>query len=422
MLKRIIIAACLALGIIGGSTLTQQVHAADADTTEVILHKRVFPKLQNDGTTHQNDGLLLDKDSELLTKTEGVNGITYDVYDATSMMQAAIDDGLSTSEFVENYTDRDRDSALQLINQLGLDKTMSATTAHDAQLDEDGIARLNLPSRSGTQTAAYYLIESEVANDDAEIDIAQTKPLMIVMNVKGSDGNVLNPLHIYPKNDIYARAPYFFKFGVDDDGDEHRLAGAEFVYSKVGTVGQTLYLAAKQDSAIALKWLESTDPANDENVARFTSDKNGLVSTAGIFFPSGEYAFYEVKAPDGYILDDTAITVSIPAIAQDQDGQQNIMVNGTAITENTTGILPNEVIEAAEARVYNYREGTLPDTDGEDDIIPPTTSTPDLPSTGGSTGIIPQLGNNSSTWLIVLGLIIMLGSVLIWRKRRHAEN
>lgn len=419
MLKRIIIAICLALGLSGGMTLTQKAQAATSDTTEVILHKRIFAKQQNDGTTHQNDGQLLDKDSDLLTKTTGINGIVYDVYDATSLMQDALDGGMSSSEFVTNYTDRDRDSALQLIEERDLSRVASRATAHDATLDEDGVVRFNLASRSGGQTAAYYLIERELNNDDVEVDIAQTKPMMIVLNVKDQDGQVLNSLHIYPKNDVYARDPYFFKFGVDADGSAHRLAGAEFVLSKIGSEGQTLYLAANQEHATILKWVQSTTPATATNVARFTSDQNGLVATPGIFVPSGEYAFYEVKAPSGYVLDKSPITVSVPPIAQDENGQQHVSINGVDIVESTTGILPNEVIEKAEARVYNYTKESLPDTD--DEIIPPTSSKPSG-TTGGSGGIIPQLGNNSSTWLIALGLVVMLGSALALRKRRTRDN
>lgn len=422
MLKRIIIAFCLALGLIGGMTLTHHAQAATGDTTEVILHKRIFPKLQNDGTTHQNDGQLLGQDSDLLTKTEGLNGVIYDVYDATSLMQDALDADMTTAEFVANYTDRDRDSAMQLIEERGLTHTTETTTAFDATLNEDGVARLNLPSKAANgQTAAYYLIEREVNHDDVQVDIAQTKPMMIVLNVKGEDGQVLNPLHIYPKNDVYARDPYFFKFGADADGSEHRLAGAEFVFTKMGAEGQTLYLAANQEDAAILKWVESSTPATDANVARFTSDKNGLVATPGIWVPSGNYAFYEVKAPAGYVLDESAIPVVVPPMAQDENGERHVTVNGVDIIESDTGILPNDVIEKAEARVYNYKKAAVPETE-EQEILPPTTSTPSKPAGTTSSGIIPQLGNNSSTWLILLGLAVMLGSVLIWRKRRTAGN
>jgi LPXTG-motif cell wall-anchored protein len=108
-------------------------------------------------------------------------------------------------------------------------------------------------------------------------------------------------------------------------------------------------------------------------------------------------------------------------MAQDENGERHVTVNGVDIIESDTGILPNDVIEKAEARVYNYKKAALPETE-EQEILPPTTSTPSKPAGSTSSGIIPQLGNNSSTWLILLGLAVMLGSVLIWRKRRAAGN
>lgn len=467
MLKRLFIVLALMLGFAG---LTQsQSTAAEMADVKVVLHKRAFPTGDTSGLTHQNTGEELSSNSPLLQATVGLNGVTYDVYDASALLEAALAANQSVSDFVQHYTGMSRSAALAVVAEHDLAAKAQITTTRVG--DEDGVAEVTLPTMVGENQAAYYFIEREVANDDMSVDIFQTSPMMIVMGTRNEDGTLMNPLHLYPKNDLYGRDPYFFKYEAGEDAD--RLAGAQFVFTKIDDEGATRYLAAKQPDAGKVHWVLSDDPGKDDAVAKFASDKDGLVTLAGISIPAGDYRFYEVIAPKGYVLSEIPVNVTIPAGYFDEDGKELLVeVNGHAIPNTVGGAVTPGAVNDGVPAVYNYPkdpgdpeepgnpgepeepgepdEPGNPDQPGEpdeetdtegDEIENPGTptrpgggsSTPGSSTPGGGTtggwisggggllgGLLPQLGNKAAAVIAGIGVVLLALVGIVWvRKQRH---
>lgn len=421
MLKRILLTftlLLLALPFIGA----QRTHAATTDA-EIVLHKRIFPVKTNDGSLTSNDGLLRDPSAALLTQTEGINDVHFEVYDATALYQAALGKNQTAEEFVREYTALDLTAAgkiaadLQLVGDgnAGLGKVVTKT---DNALSEAGVGRITLPQRQNGHTAAYYIIEVHNANDEVQVNMATAAPMMMVMNVRHPQTDVLlDTIHLYPKNDAYARDPWFFKYGVTLKDEKVRLQGVQYVMSKAVANGQRLYLGKYDGNQVYYNWYASTNPKTDKRLAIFTSDKNGLVATPELYLKGGSYQFNEIKTLKDYILDDTPIKVEVPARYFDDNGEyQYTYVNGEPIHESSTGILPDSIIKAGKPRVYNYMR-KLPDT-GLPPVIGDTPDpNPPVKTTKPSRPWLPQLGNGWSVFLIIAGLVLMAWVSIWWRLR-----
>lgn len=419
MLRRIIMALA-ALLLAAPMVTANATHAATSDTAEIVLHKRIFSVNGNDGTQYTNDGLLKDPSDAMLSKTTGVNGVQFQVYDATQLYKDALAKDQDGTEFIREYTALEREAALKIAEHLqlvgdGNVGTGQVMTQTDSALGEDGVGRIRLPQRQDDHVAAYYIIETGYDDTNVEVDLDKAAPLMVVMNVRDPQSNaVLNTIHIYPKNDAYARDPWFFKFGVTVTGSKVRLEGVEYVISKAGDNGTRLYLGKYNANQVILNWMTSPDPGKDDRLAVFTSDKNGLVATPDLYLKSGNYEFNETKALNGYILDNKPVTIEVPERMYDDNGNyQWTLVNGTPIYESPTGILPDNIIQEGKPRVYNYAQAT-PDTEDPEPSTP-TVTKPKSPTKTPSKGILPQLGNGWSIFLILAGLVLMSWVSIWWR-------
>lgn len=404
MMRKIAIALAILILLMLGSPTA--VHAASGKV-ELILHKRVLPAAKQETGQYPNSGEQLAGNSPLLSKTEGLNGVRFKIYDATPLRTAAAGQGATADEFTSTYTNMEIGAAQQLIDQQGLHYVTTITTGHDAQLREDGVARVQLPSVSHGAPTAFYLIEDWQDTSTVNLVAAQFKPLMLALNIRGADGTVLDPIHFYPKNEIYARDPYFFKFGRNDD-KEWRLAGASFVLARRTPAGELLYLADKQPSTTQLRWQLSTDPAGDRSIRRFTSDASGLVATPNVLLPGGDYQFQEVEAPTGYTRRPTPVPVHIP-----RTWQEAVTVDHQKIVEYPTSVFPDHEIKLARVRVYNEKIGSS--SPGSSNSSPNSHQQ----AQHGWLDFLPQLGNRRSLITIGLGLILMVCAGIVWRSRKR---
>ncbi len=431
MFKRFLLVAMACMMALPFVTASQTQAATATDSAEIVLHKRIYDVNGNDGSQFENDGLLKDASDSLLSQTTGINDVHFAVYDATELLQKALESGQTADKFVQSYTALDLTAAKQIAADMtlagdGNDGTGRVTTKFDQTLNEDGIGRITVPQRKDGQVAAYYIIETGSSNTSASVDLSTAAPMMLVMNVRHPETNdVLDTLHIYPKNDAYARDAWFFKFGVTADGDKVRLPDVDYVLSKTSETGEQLYLGKYTANQVMLNWYTSTNPATDERLATFTSDSDGLVATPGLFLQGGTYAFTETATVDGYLIDDTPVTVEVPDRMYDNANvYQPVLVNGYALAQSETEILPADVIETGMPRVYNYAKEYPGDpADPEEDThvkLPDTggsVSTPVKTATKQSSGIIPQLGNGWSLALIIIGFVLMAWVTLWWRMK-----
>ncbi|MFT8398860.1 MAG: pilin N-terminal domain-containing protein [Schleiferilactobacillus harbinensis] len=367
---------------------------AESLDTEIVLHKRVYRDVRSpEDVWYPNDGVLIeDPNHKLLSKTSGLNGANFYVYDLSAEYQrmkkewtpsAHGGQAFTDQAFIDLYRDKPRREALTWAEQ-NLKRVATIKTRTDDALNEDGIARFTVPRRTPEGNKAVYLILEDKLDPAMGLNIDMTKktsPIVVILPMMHPvDETKLNPIHLYPKNSAYVRDPYFFKFGKQANGGEVRLAGAKFVmYQLINN--QKRYLQLGEENDLGNKWLNSSDPLRDDRVDKFTSDKDGLVNMGQRFLSAGTYYFEEVATIDGYELDASAkgIKVEVPEEWRDEQGNfLPVMVNGQPLMELVSGKVPEAAMQQATPRVYNNQTTTPPTTQAKPT---PVSTTP--PKQGG---------------------------------------
>ena len=117
---------------------------------------------------------------------------------------------------------------------------------------------------------------------------------------------------------------------VDANGNTP-LAGAEFILRKGNETDGYKYLKYTAATETALADVEWVDDIKDATV--YTTDANGSAIISGI--AEGTYELVEIKAPEGYNLLSAPVTVTVPTLAGEGQGQNHD--NVTIIVENSTG-------------------------------------------------------------------------------------
>ncbi|MDT2757008.1 pilin N-terminal domain-containing protein [Enterococcus asini] len=389
----------------------------------VVLHKRLFRDIQAPKENlYINDGLLIDANDEngsLLKETFGLNGANFTIYDATSFYQNS---GMADETFVQKYSQElSRKEALALIKDKQFAKISNIQTKNDWNSSiggtrEDGIARVNLPSAS--KRAYLFIEESNDATSSVNVDLEKTAlPMMLLLpQYHPVNGDTLSEIHLYPKNVVYVRNPYFFKYGKDKEtGTEAPLAGTKFVLYQVNDQGEKQYLTQKTSENLQNEWLISNNPVTDSGLEVFSSDKDGLVTLNERFLPAGEYYFEEIQTVSGYQIDSAtkAIKVEIPQSWHDEVGNYlPVMTNGQATEELISSVVPQSVYQAATPRVYNYRD--------EAKSITPVDPSPDQRKPG---MLLPQTSMEKGVSTLI-GLLLIFSVAVYWvkQKKRGTEN
>ncbi|GEK06223.1 pilin N-terminal domain-containing protein [Schleiferilactobacillus harbinensis] len=399
---------------------------AESLDTEIVLHKRVYRDVRSpEDVWYPNDGVLIeDPNHKLLSKTSGLNGANFYVYDLSAEYQRMKKEWTPSAHggqtftdqvFIDLYRDKPRREALTWAEQ-NLKRVATIKTRTDDALNEDGIARFTVPRRTPEGNKAVYLILEDKLDPTMGLNIDMTKktsPIVVILPMMHPvDETKLNPIHLYPKNTAYVRDPYFFKFGKQTTGGEVRLAGAKFVmYQLINN--QKRYLQLGEENDLGNKWLTSSDPLRDDRVDKFTSDKDGLVNMGQRFLLAGTYYFEEVATIDGYELDASAkgIKVEVPEEWRDEQGNfLPVMVNGQPLMELVSGKVPEAAMQQATPRVYNNQTTTPPTTPEKPT---PVSTTP--PKQG---GWLPQTGTVKTLMGIFGFLLIAVVVVIGWRTRK----
>lgn len=186
---RVVMMLMLLLPTICG--MEQQTAAAEADTLTFTLHKLVFPE-NGMPDESQNDG------DERLKDYDGLNGVTYDVYDVTTDFYRLLQE--KEAEEVQAELKN-----MNLSDRTFVDQQVTATVG-----DKDGIANLSLPQLSGGKDAVYLFRESAAPSDVK----SKAEDMIVALPVVDSAGNLhQGPIHLYPKNEI--NQPSFEKMIVD---------------------------------------------------------------------------------------------------------------------------------------------------------------------------------------------------------------
>ncbi len=214
-----------------------------------------------------------------------------------------------------------------------------------------------------TEESVVKIIYSATVNSDAVI---------------GTDGNTndvylqFGEIPTYSETietTTYVWAFNVYKYTTDEEGDEHALAGAEFV---LGTLidGEEYYAILDDDNKLA-GWT-----TNQSAATVLTSPENGLIVVEGL--DSGEYFLRETAAPDGY----NALAEDVQILISSEDGA----VSGTEVV----------VVDGA-----SY-----------DAIKVLNNSGTELPSTGGM----------GTTIFYIIGGILIVGAAVVLITRRRVSK
>lgn len=272
ILATVIMALPLFVGFGGTSA-----NAAGEDPVEKTTATIVVHKVENAGEIKNNG-------EELVTGQTPIKGVDFEIYDVTTTPEKKVA-GPSTTDANGEVTFPD------------LPKTQEV---------------------DGKTVYSKYQIR-EVSAPEYVTDKAADIDIQFPVYKVGTDGETftneeLDPIHVYPKNEVFGAAPKFEKYGrVGNNGKEAVLPGAAFKMYRLDKDGNKEYLQplGKDDTPSDIKW-------DDVSTAEtFTSNGEGIVSVedrnANYLLPEGTYYFEETQtASTEYALPkDKVITVII---------------------------------------------------------------------------------------------------------------
>lgn len=157
--------------------------AVETDTMTFILHKLVFPE-NGMPEPSQNEG------DERLKDYDGLNGVTFDVYDVTA----------DYYRFLGETEDNDAEKVQKELQNMDIsDRQFIAQQVTTTVDGKEGIAKFHLPKLSGGKDAVYIFRESAAPSDIK----SKSTDMIVILPMVDAVGDLLEgPIHLYPKNEI----------------------------------------------------------------------------------------------------------------------------------------------------------------------------------------------------------------------------
>lgn len=290
-----------------------------ANTQNIRIHKLQF-KTMPDNT--QNTGAEM-----TWTGSEPLAGAVFTAYDATTDYWTAYDAAPGNTEAKKAAGIAAAKLASQT-NGIAFPATGS-----------DGIANGALPMTSGGRKAVYLFVET---TSPAGVNQEKSVPFVLGLPIYDEGGNLRNPVHVYPKNEVKEVSLGFTKYGIEVDGTKATLAKAQFILKDVAS---GLYYNSSNNK------FDITDVAS---ASKIESNDNGIVSVSGLILNPGKYEFYEV--------DSTVSTSQGQSTANNEifHYKNNPVVTATVATnmEVTYDYYNRQLVKqtgAESAEAYNYK-------------------------------------------------------------------
>ncbi|MBO1306463.1 LPXTG cell wall anchor domain-containing protein [Enterococcus sp. 669A] len=380
---------------------------AAEETTKVMIHRIAFSGESASDVSFNNNGQAI-KEEDLMGGRP-LEGATFCVYDVSARFYELTEAGTAPQEAQKKISE-EADQAVEK-NEISQYKKVA-----EDKTGKDGIVTFELATyHSGTTGKVYLFMETGVP------DHVPYKSSNIVVGLPYADIGSDNILHLYPKNQLQIRRPFFYKYGREstNPAEDKKLAGAEFRVSKEMN-GKTYYLH-KDMYNNNNAWVEDE---NDAGILTVISDQNGLVELGDYILPAGIYYFEETKAPAGYEITNESrrVQVEIPA-----NFNQPITVTVGSTTSSMN-----------ESKVINIKTPNIPPEEPNEPNEPgepgqpgvPDGPSPRLPSTAGgtttpaSTRKLPQTGTQQAIGLALLGVLILVtvAGILIKRYQTKGEK
>lgn len=168
-----------------------QVHAENTESKDgvnIIIHKVLIPNGQMPDAEIQNDGKADGQTADLLKDYQGLNGVTFEVYDVTD----------SFYKLREENSVEEAQQILSQKNNLSRLDVLVASGVTGTQNGEKGLASFQLPAKDATGRDTVYLFH-EIANTRRVL--AASKNLVVVLPVIDDNGAPMTEIHLFPKNE-----------------------------------------------------------------------------------------------------------------------------------------------------------------------------------------------------------------------------
>lgn len=233
-----------------------------AMTQKVVIHNLKYEKLPNE---IQNTG-----DEMRDFRGEPLAGSIFTAYDVTATYWAA---------YNAETGDHEAKEAAGIAAAEAVD-TSNMNGAAFPETDNDGLAELDLPIKSGTDNAIYLIKQTKFPKG---VVPAKSEPFVIGLPSHDANGNLREKVHVYPKNEMPTNDVKFIKYGIDSEGNKDILKGAKFVFKK-------------KDGNYYNSDTNDFDIADEDNAAEFTSDDQGIVELKEITLAPGTYEFHEIES------------------------------------------------------------------------------------------------------------------------------
>ena len=166
-----------------------------------VLHKRVFKDSER-LKTRENTGLPIsptgsaDKDLVDGSITYGLNGVSFQVFDATQYVTDNLA-RMSQDALLKHVTNSDKET---LLSELAPYQSKIGELVTKADGGEDGVARLTVNPTSAS--SAYLFIETKLDPSDVNRVKMTATPMLVILPVENpiEKGTNLTTIHLYPKN------------------------------------------------------------------------------------------------------------------------------------------------------------------------------------------------------------------------------
>ncbi|GCF94770.1 hypothetical protein NRIC_26610 [Enterococcus florum] len=181
-MKKIVILAGLTLLSLLMMLNTALIPSLAAGQATITLHKKGFDGVIN--TEINNEGQLLDPEDAVFKGAQGVNGVSFSVYDVTEEYNNELAQGLTENEIKQKMAQM----TVEQLEELQRPVVAQGTTSTVDQ--EEGLWTFTAATQ--IEPTAYLIIET--ASEETEIE--SSLPILLVLD----DSQAGQHIHLYPKN------------------------------------------------------------------------------------------------------------------------------------------------------------------------------------------------------------------------------
>lgn len=185
---------------LGGITFGLVVSEAAEEVTTFTLHKRLLLEAGQDSLFFETEGQMLGEHPLVNQETtQGINGVTFDVYDLSEYFYQQ---DLRGEAFLLSFADMSWIDEFQFFSQHCCNLNQPMTTQQTVS-GEDGVATITLPTYTDEgEYRVYGFYEAELTEEASQlVGGVYSKALVIILPVLSVDTNeVMTDIHLYPKS------------------------------------------------------------------------------------------------------------------------------------------------------------------------------------------------------------------------------